>query len=103
MFAEPLFLPSVAPGRRSARRCKHGGPGADGLLVPRPAGGASRRRPAAHPRPGPGALQELLPEEEPGGAGGAGGEPVLQPLPGADPEGTEVSVLLSLFTNTSTY
>lgn len=59
------------------------------LPVPRPVGGQSLRHQAADPRAAAGTLPSLLGAKR----AGAGGEPVLQQIPGQDPEAAQVSEL----------
>lgn len=64
-----------------------GGRGADVLSVPGNARGPGRRHQDGDTRAGPVAVPSLLGAE----AAGAGGEPVLQEVPGKDPEAAQVS------------
>lgn len=69
------------------RRKDVGGGASDVLPIPGHVSGQSRRHQDAHPRAGPGAVPSLL------GAEGTRtrGEPVLQQVPGEDPEAAQVS------------
>lgn len=69
-----------------------GGAGADVVFVPRTVGRQGRRDQDADPRPGPGPLPSLLGAE----GAGAGGEPVLQQVPGEDPAAAQVRLQTSL-------
>lgn len=61
------------------------------MFVSGDVGGQGHRHQAADPRPGPGAVPSLLDAE----GAGSGGEPVLQQVPGQDPEAAQVSEPIS--------
>lgn len=66
-----------------------GGHGTNVMFVPGDVSGQGHRDQDADPRAGPGAFPSLLSAE----GAGAGGEPVLQQVPGQDPEAAQVSGL----------
>lgn len=67
-----------------------GGRGANVMFVPGNVSGQGHRNSDADPRAGPSAVPSLLSAE----GAGAGGEPVLQQVPGQDPEAAQVSRLM---------
>lgn len=74
-----------------------GGLGTNVMLVPGNVSGQGHRDQDADPRAGPGAVPGLLGTE----GAGAGGEPVLQQVPGQDPEAAQVSGLTATSYTTS--
>lgn len=89
--SEPMF--EAAPRRTTIDvgrgRWKHGrGRAADVLPVSRHVSGQNQRHQASDPRTGPHTVPGLLGAEGSGAAGG--GEPVLQQIPGQDPEAAQV-------------
>lgn len=86
----PLPRRNIIDERRE--RWKHGGGfGTNVLHVPGDVSGQSRRHQAADSRPRPAAVPSFLRAE----GTGAGGESVLQQIPGQDPETAQVSGLIS--------
>lgn len=69
-----------------------GGAGPDVILVQGHARGQDHRRQDVDPRAGPSAVPSLLCSE----GTGSGGEPVLQEVPGPDPEAAQVCGLTEL-------
>ncbi|XP_073332466.1 ATP synthase mitochondrial F1 complex assembly factor 1 isoform X1 [Pagrus major] len=66
------------------------------MFVPGDVSGQGHRHQDVYPRVGTGAVPSLLREE----GAGAGGEPVLQQVPGQDPEAAQVSGLMQLAATT---
>lgn len=75
---------SIDAGRK--RWKDGGGHSTDVMFVPRDVSGQGHWHQNAHPRAGPVAISGLLASE----GAGTGGEPVLQQVPGQNPEASQV-------------